>query len=160
MPDLVPASFQSHAIRDVVVNISERLGPRSPAEIKNFVPYRPIGIESWINQQYSRRRRFTFKMNITTHANRKHLPPSLSRIANSVKKICKQGRIKPMSFRMILHAEYERMRLQSCLLDDSVTRGPGLYFDSNTQVFERLVMGAVHRRESMNSLRAVSQRLN
>ena len=61
---------------------------------------------------------------------------------------------------MILHPDGIRVRANSCLFDYSVARGPGLDLDSVGQPLERLVMRAVHRRESMTRPRAVSERLD
>src|ERR1700691_6693286 len=51
-------------------------------------------------------------------------------VANSREEISEQWKIERVPFRMILHADCVGMRLQSCLLDSSVSRSPRLDFDS------------------------------
>ena len=50
---------------------------------------------------------------------------------------------------MILHADREIVAAQTGLLDYAVARGPCLDLNSVGQLFQRLVMRTVHRRESM-----------
>src|SRR5580700_4264969 len=61
---------------------------------------------------------------------------------------------------MILHPECVRMRPKSRLLDYPITRRPGFDFHSVGQPLECLVMRAVHGSESVNRIRAVSERLD
>src|SRR5208282_1554285 len=82
-----------------------------------------------------------------------------SALADSIEEIGEQWKIKRSSFRMLLHPDGIRVRADSCLFDYSVARGPGLDLNSVGQPLERLVMRAVHRSESMNRLRAMSERL-
>ena len=61
---------------------------------------------------------------------------------------------------MVLHADYEVVAAQARLFDNCVARGPCFDLDSVGQLFQRLMMRAVHRGESMHRARAMSERLD
>src|ERR1700677_4017863 len=65
-----------------------------------------------------------------------------------------------MAFRMILHSEGERVTAHPRLLDNAVTARPRLDLESVGNILERLMMRAVHQRESMVRGRAVPERLD
>ena len=121
-----------------------RFGLGGAAKVEVFTPYGTVGIASRIESQQDRRRhRFAFKMNLATDANRKHWTPSKRNTLKAIrlsrtrsKKSANSGKIKRMSFGMVLHADSEVVRLQSHLFDDPVARGPRLDLDSAGQPFE------------------------